>query len=92
MDMMRKLMRHGGAVGVDAAHSQDHTLGLMHLRKLFSELKQPPAGATQADLENTLYNMLPLFCKVCKKRFIHLFNITCGWHAAATPVMFYVSL
>ena len=57
----------GTAQGSQTSAAQDHTLGLMHLRKLFAELKQPPAGATQNELENMLYNMLPLFCKVCMR-------------------------
>lgn len=70
MDVMRKLMAHGGGPrggrgGSDAGSQvQDNSLGLMHLRKLFAELKQPPSGTTQTELENMLYNMLPLFCKV----------------------------
>ena len=48
-----------------AANNQDNALGLMHLRKLFSEFRQPAsAGAGQHELEDRLYNMLPLFCKV----------------------------
>jgi hypothetical protein len=80
MNIMRKLIgssgsatlnRSGGGMpydGVSASHGAggqtDYTLGLMHLRKLFTELKSPPAGSSQKDLENMLYNMLPLFCKV----------------------------
>jgi len=71
MDMMRKLMSHGGGArsapgspGGGGGGAQDNSLGLMHLRKLFAELKQPAPGTTQAELENMLYNMLPLFCKV----------------------------
>ena len=80
MNIMRKLIgsssgatlnRSGGGSmydGANAPHTTggqtDYTLGLMHLRKLFTELKTPPAGSSQKDLENMLYNMLPLFCKV----------------------------
>lgn len=42
----------------------DNSLGLMHLRKLYGELKSSTGGSSQRDLENMLYNMLPLFCKV----------------------------
>ena len=50
----------GGA----SAQPADNSLGLMHLRKLYGELKSSTAGSSQRDLENMLYNMLPLFCKV----------------------------
>jgi len=42
----------------------DNSLGLMHLRKLYGELKSSTGGSSQRDLENMLYSMLPLFCKV----------------------------
>ena len=44
--------------------SQDNSLGLMHLRKLFGEFRHPPANTPQKQLEGRLYSMLPLFCKV----------------------------
>ena len=50
--------------GGGSAQPADNSLGLMHLRKLYSELKSSTAGSSQRDLENMLYNMLPLFCKV----------------------------
>ena len=50
--------------GSGGAQPADNTLGLMHLRKLYSELKLSTGGSSQRDLENMLYNMLPLFCKV----------------------------
>ena len=53
----------GGAGGVQPV---DNSLGLMHLRKLYGELKSSTAGSSQRDLENMLYNMLPLFCKVSR--------------------------
>lgn len=62
----------------DTMQSQDNTLGLMHLRKLFSELKSPSTGSTQKDLENTLYNMLPLFCKVSP--FLDIVISNCIWY------------
>lgn len=43
------------------AHTQ---LGLMHLKKLFSEYTHPPHPLTDAEKDDKLYNMLPLFCKV----------------------------
>ncbi|CAE1178568.1 WDFY3 [Acanthosepion pharaonis] len=47
-----------------AIGSQDNALGLMHLRKLFAEYRQPTPNVTQKEQEDKLYNMLPLFCKV----------------------------
>ena len=44
--------------------SPDNNLGLMHLRKLFGDFRQPPPGTSQRELEGKLYTMLPLFCKV----------------------------
>ena len=59
-------MLYDGSASVPPGGSgqTDYTLGLMHLRKLFTELKCPPSGTSQKELENMLYNMLPLFCKV----------------------------
>jgi len=53
-----------GSGGGGSAAPVDNSLGLMHLRKLYSELKSSTAASSQRDLENMLYNMLPLFCKV----------------------------
>jgi len=50
--------------GSGSSQPADNSLGLMHLRKLYSELKSSTSGSSQRDLENMLYNMLPLFCKV----------------------------
>lgn len=55
---------YDGSVGSGSAQPADNSLGLMHLRKLYGELKKSTAGSSQRDLENMLYNMLPLFCKV----------------------------
>jgi len=55
---------YDGSGGGGSAQPADNSLGLMHLRKLYSELKSSTAGSSQRDLENMLYNMLPLFCKV----------------------------
>ena len=56
---MRKMVGQGTTVP-----TQDMTLGLTHLRKLFSDFRQSQPGSSQKDLEDKLYNMLPLFCKV----------------------------
>ena len=61
MNFVRKIVGPGRP-GLDSG--QDNTLGLMHLRKLFADFRQPPPGTTQQELEDKLYNMLPLFCKV----------------------------
>jgi len=55
---------YGAPTEPPVAQQQDNTLGLMHLRKLFAEFKHPSASASQKELEDKLYNMLPLFCKV----------------------------
>lgn len=47
--------------GSGSAHTQ---LGLMHLKKLFSEYTHPPHPLSDAEKDDKLYNMLPLFCKV----------------------------
>lgn len=68
MNLMRKLRGatssastepEGGPGG--ASHVQ---LGLMHLKKLFAEYTHPPQPLTEAEKDDKLYNMLPLFCKV----------------------------
>ncbi|CAH1175861.1 unnamed protein product [Phaedon cochleariae] len=70
MNIMRKL-RNGGASATPAPSdlpeppSSPHTqLGLMHLKKLFSEYTHPPQPLTDRERDDKLYNMLPLFCKV----------------------------
>nr|XP_008195320.1 PREDICTED: WD repeat and FYVE domain-containing protein 3 isoform X2 [Tribolium castaneum] len=72
MNIMRKL--RGGGGGTPSASSSDisdggpgspHTqLGLMHLKKLFSEYTHPSHPLTDQERDDKLYNMLPLFCKV----------------------------
>ncbi|XP_063602948.1 WD repeat and FYVE domain-containing protein 3-like [Penaeus indicus] len=72
MNIMRKWWGSGGRVGGmeggDTANSQaaqQHlALGLMHLKKLFSEYSYPPHPLSEPEKEDKLYNMLPLFCKV----------------------------
>ncbi|KAK3895111.1 hypothetical protein Pcinc_001157 [Petrolisthes cinctipes] len=73
MNIMRKWWGSGPRVGgvlegVDAVSSQAQqqhlALGLMHLKKLFSEYTYPPHPLTDTEKEDKLYNMLPLFCKV----------------------------
>lgn len=43
---------------------QDNALGLMHLRRLFAELSNPPRPMTQKEQEEKLYMMLPVFNRV----------------------------
>ncbi|XP_017775866.1 PREDICTED: WD repeat and FYVE domain-containing protein 3 isoform X2 [Nicrophorus vespilloides] len=73
MNIMRKL--RGGVANaassasnkesLESAATSPHTqLGMMHLKKLFSEYTHPPHPLTEAEKEDKLYNMLPLFCKV----------------------------
>lgn len=74
MNIMRKL--RGGVSNVsptptgnldDTASSSPHTqLGLMHLKKLFSEYTHPNQPLTEKEKDDKLYNMLPLFCKVIR--------------------------
>lgn len=69
MNIMRKLRGGGGAnnaLSQDEANSNpQHTaLGLMHLKKLFSEYTHPPHPLSDKEKDDKLYNMLPLFCKV----------------------------
>ncbi|CAK9831938.1 WD repeat and FYVE domain-containing protein 3 [Anthophora retusa] len=76
MNIMRKL-RGGTSVGgmgsnstgslddcAGSTNSQHTALGLMHLKKLFSEYTHPPHPLSDAERNDKLYNMLPLFCKV----------------------------
>lgn len=76
MNIMRKL-RGASAVGgmgssstgsvddsVGVGNPQHTALGLMHLKKLFSEYTHPPHPLSDAERDDKLYNMLPLFCKV----------------------------
>ncbi|KAG8229679.1 hypothetical protein J437_LFUL010268 [Ladona fulva] len=67
MNIMRKI-RGGGTVPPpseeDHQNSQHTALGLMHLKKLFSEYTHPPHPLSEREKDDKLYNMLPLFCKV----------------------------
>ncbi|XP_043249922.1 WD repeat and FYVE domain-containing protein 3 isoform X1 [Colletes gigas] len=76
MNIMRKL-RGGTSVGgmgsssagslddcVGTTNPQHTALGLMHLKKLFSEYTHPLHPLSDAERDDKLYNMLPLFCKV----------------------------
>ena len=65
MNFMRKVVGGNRSLAVETGqHQPDNTLGLMHLRKLFADFRQTQ-NATQKELEEKLYCMLPLFCKVC---------------------------
>ncbi|KMR04720.1 wd repeat and fyve domain-containing protein 3 [Lasius niger] len=76
MNIMRKLrggtgvggMGSSGTGGLDdcagGTNPQHTALGLMHLKKLFSEYTHPPHPLSDAERDDKLYNMLPLFCKV----------------------------
>lgn len=46
----------------ESPHTQ---LGLMHLKKLFNEYSHPKEPFSESERDFKLYNMLPLFCKVC---------------------------
>lgn len=86
MNIMRKL-RGGSAVGgmgssttgsvvdcVGGGNPQHTALGLMHLKKLFSEYTHPPNALSDAERDDKLYNMLPLFCKVIIIKNISIYN------------------
>lgn len=72
MNIMRKLRGSSGGGSFASSSAQDeassnpqHTaLGLMHLKKLFSEYSHPQHPLSEQERHNKLYNMLPLFCKV----------------------------
>lgn len=71
MNIMRKLR---GGINIPSGSNSDvtdpppgspHTqLGLMHLKKLFSEYTHPAHPLNETERDDKLYNMLPLFCKV----------------------------
>ncbi|XP_050346639.1 WD repeat and FYVE domain-containing protein 3 isoform X1 [Nymphalis io] len=68
MNLMRKLRGASASTSAEpseTASSSSHVqLGLMHLKKLFAEYTHPPQPLTEAEKDDKLYNMLPLFCKV----------------------------
>ena len=76
---MRKVVGGNRSLAVETGqHQQDNTLGLMHLRKLFADFRQTQ-NATQKELEEKLYCMLPLFCKVCVQDYSNCTSfILCG--------------
>ncbi|XP_054630463.1 WD repeat and FYVE domain-containing protein 3 isoform X3 [Dunckerocampus dactyliophorus] len=61
MNMMKRIM---GRPRQEECSPQDNALGLMHLRRLFSELCHPPRHMTQKEQEEKLYMMLPVFYRV----------------------------
>lgn len=59
--MVKRIM---GRPRQEECSPQDNALGLMHLRRLFSELCHPPRHMTQKEQEEKLYMMLPVFNRV----------------------------
>lgn len=61
-------MGSSGTGGLDdcagGTNPQHTALGLMHLKKLFSEYTHPLHPLSDTERDDKLYNMLPLFCKV----------------------------
>lgn len=84
MNIMRKL--RGGGTNVPSSSNTEitdhppgspHTqLGLMHLKKLFAEYTHPSHPLTEAEKNDKLYNMLPLFCKVRKLLILLSFELS----------------
>ncbi|CAH0406921.1 unnamed protein product [Chilo suppressalis] len=68
MHLMRKLRGATASISTEPTEttsSSSHVqLGLMHLKKLFAEYTHPPQPLTDAEKDDKLYNMLPLFCKI----------------------------
>ncbi|CAF4893083.1 unnamed protein product [Pieris macdunnoughi] len=65
MNLMRKLRGSSASTSAEPEAASSHIqLGLMHLKKLFAEYTHPPQPLTDAEKDDKLYNMLPLFCKV----------------------------
>ncbi|XP_074647224.1 WD repeat and FYVE domain-containing protein 3-like [Tubulanus polymorphus] len=63
MNIVRKFVGQSRSqLDMHAQNQQDNTLGFMHLRKLFNEYRTTNASAKE--MEDKLYNMLPLFIKV----------------------------
>nr|XP_029534904.1 WD repeat and FYVE domain-containing protein 3-like [Oncorhynchus nerka] len=63
MNMVKRIM---GRPRQEECSPQDNALGLMHLRRLFSELCHPPRHMTQKEQEEKLYMMLPVFNRVSR--------------------------
>ncbi|XP_036381916.1 WD repeat and FYVE domain-containing protein 3 isoform X1 [Megalops cyprinoides] len=61
MNMVKRIM---GRPRQEECSPQDNALGLMHLRRLFSDLCHPPRHMTQKEQEEKLYMMLPVFNRV----------------------------
>ncbi|MGH0178159.1 UNVERIFIED_CONTAM: hypothetical protein FKN15_076727 [Acipenser sinensis] len=61
MNMVKRIM---GRPRLEECSPQDNALGLMHLRRLFSELCHPPRHMSQKEQEEKLYMMLPVFNRV----------------------------
>lgn len=65
MNMVKRIM---GRPRQEECSPQDNALGLMHLRRLFTELCHPPRHMTQKEQEEKLYMMLPVFNRVSLAR------------------------
>ncbi|XP_077131917.1 WD repeat and FYVE domain-containing protein 3 isoform X2 [Ranitomeya variabilis] len=61
MNMVKRIM---GRPRQEECSPQDNALGLMHLRRLFTELCHPARHMTQKEQEEKLYMMLPVFNRV----------------------------
>ncbi|XP_041084029.1 WD repeat and FYVE domain-containing protein 3 isoform X2 [Polyodon spathula] len=61
MNMVKRIM---GRPRLEECSPQDNALGLMHLRRLFTELCHPPRHMSQKEQEEKLYMMLPVFNRV----------------------------
>ncbi|XP_077659255.1 uncharacterized protein LOC144257169 [Urocitellus parryii] len=61
MNVVKRIM---GRPRQEECSPQDNALGLMHLRRLFTELCHPPWHMTQKEQEEKLYMMLPVFNRV----------------------------
>ncbi|XP_068632967.1 WD repeat and FYVE domain-containing protein 3 isoform X2 [Battus philenor] len=68
MNLMRKLRGASASTSSETSESPNSSshlqLGLMHLKKLFAEYTHLPQSLSDAEKDDKLYNMLPLFCKV----------------------------
>lgn len=73
MNMVKRIM---GSRRQEECSPQDNALGLMHLRRLFSELCHPPRHMTQKEQEEKLYMMLPVFNRVIHSRISQKWRVT----------------